>query len=207
MTEVENASVHLTVSIRKDGVWLNFRASTGKHASLRIESLGEERRGIIGRALLDWCADQRANVLAQQTYDPRFDGDPSTWPLHNPAMPRSIEPPPKEWCEKMAQLEGDHEIGAGALAIDPEPDAPAQPTQISDEAVDAAISVHGGSRMKTYTVTVIREIRETLDLEIEAENEDDAKEKAKAKEDATPDDHWFYDYIRRTTEVHEKRAR
>lgn len=141
MAKVENAPVHLTVSIRQDGVWLNFRASTGKHASLRIESLGEERRGIIGRALLDWCADQRANVLAQQIYDPRFDGDPSTWPLHNPAMPRSIEPPPKGWCEKMAQLEGDHEIGAGALAVDPEPldDAPAQQPQISDEAAEKIV--------------------------------------------------------------------
>ena len=26
---------------------------------------------------------------------------------------------PKEWCEHMAQIEGDAEIGAGRLAMDP----------------------------------------------------------------------------------------
>ena len=26
---------------------------------------------------------------------------------------------PKEWCERMAQIEGDAEIGAGRLAMDP----------------------------------------------------------------------------------------
>jgi hypothetical protein len=38
-----------------------------------------------------------------------------------PAQPTHITPPTKEWCERMSQLEGDHEIGAGLLAIDPEP--------------------------------------------------------------------------------------
>lgn len=30
----------------------------------------------------------------------------------------------KDWCKKMAQLEGDSEIGAGLIAIDPHPDLP-----------------------------------------------------------------------------------
>jgi hypothetical protein len=29
----------------------------------------------------------------------------------------------KEWCMRMAELEGDSEVGAGALAMDPQPRA------------------------------------------------------------------------------------
>ena len=64
---IAQSPIDLTISVKRDGVWLNFRASTGKQASLRVESLGEERRGIIGRALLDWCADRRKDAPAQQT--------------------------------------------------------------------------------------------------------------------------------------------
>ena len=64
---IAQSPIDLTISVKRDGVWLNFRASTGKQASLRVESLGEERRGIIGRALLDWCADRRKDASAQQT--------------------------------------------------------------------------------------------------------------------------------------------
>ena len=40
----------------------------------------------------------------------------------------------KEWCIRMAQLEGDAEIGAGRLAIDPVFDGEAVPTGAGDEA-------------------------------------------------------------------------
>ena len=40
----------------------------------------------------------------------------------------------KEWCMRMAQVEGDAEIGAGRLAIDPTFDGEAVPAVADDEA-------------------------------------------------------------------------
>ena len=41
---------------------------------------------------------------------------------------------PKAWCMRMAQLEGDAEIGAGALAADPVFDGEAAPANVPEEA-------------------------------------------------------------------------
>ncbi len=49
--------------------------------------------------------------------------------------------------------------------------------------------------MTKYNVTMVREIRETLDLEIEAESEDDAKAKAEEEEEDTSDECWSHDCI------------
>ena len=49
--------------------------------------------------------------------------------------------------------------------------------------------------MNKYNVTIVREIRETLDLEIEAESEDEAKEKAELEEEDTPDECWSHDCV------------
>jgi transcriptional regulator with XRE-family HTH domain len=43
----------------------------------------------------------------------------------------------KDWCTRMAQLEGDAEIGAGPLAIDPVFDGNAFPIEASEETVVA----------------------------------------------------------------------
>ena len=40
----------------------------------------------------------------------------------------------KEWCIRMAQLEGDAEIGAGRLAVDPVFDGDVIPAAADDEA-------------------------------------------------------------------------
>jgi hypothetical protein len=49
--------------------------------------------------------------------------------------------------------------------------------------------------MTTYNVTIVREIRETLDLEVEADSEDDAKWKAEEEEADTSDDCWSHECI------------
>lgn len=72
MSERENME-HLTVNAKPDGTWLTFRASNGKTATLRIESLAEKHRTpdddgytIIGSALRHWANDrQRERVEAQ----------------------------------------------------------------------------------------------------------------------------------------------
>jgi len=54
----------LDVQVRDDGVWLHFKASTGKSALLCVESLAEGKRGIIGMALREWCADRHVAIKA-----------------------------------------------------------------------------------------------------------------------------------------------
>ena len=48
----------MTISVGRDGTWLNFSAANGKHASIRVESLAENSVHIIGAALLGWCEDR-----------------------------------------------------------------------------------------------------------------------------------------------------
>ena len=50
------------VRVGKDGVWLNFTASTGKHASLRVETVADERGPLAKGALVDWCKDRHAQA-------------------------------------------------------------------------------------------------------------------------------------------------
>ncbi len=52
----------LTLHVKCDGTWLEFRASSGKTATLRIETLAENRIGIRSKALRDWCQDRQAEV-------------------------------------------------------------------------------------------------------------------------------------------------
>ena len=53
----------------------------------------------------------------------------------------------KEWCIRMAQLEGDAEIGAGRLAIDPVFDGEAVPA-VAGDGEDRTL---GTRRMKSAT--------------------------------------------------------
>lgn len=47
----------LTVQAGADGVWLNFAASTGRHALLNVERIADLHGGIVSKALRDWAAD------------------------------------------------------------------------------------------------------------------------------------------------------
>lgn len=65
---------NLSIKIGRDGTWLRFSASNGKQAALRIESLAENKVGIIGMALRQWCADRRAESCPcdrESTIDPQ----------------------------------------------------------------------------------------------------------------------------------------
>ncbi len=61
-TVISNEDCAVTVSVGRDGTWLNFSASNGKFASIRVESLAEKSGGIIGNALLCWCRDRAGCV-------------------------------------------------------------------------------------------------------------------------------------------------
>ena len=47
----------LTVQAGADGVWLNFAASTGRHALLNVDRIADSHGGIVSKALRDWAAD------------------------------------------------------------------------------------------------------------------------------------------------------
>lgn len=66
----------LTLHLGDDGTWLNFTASTGKHASIRIESLSQKAGSIIGTALREWCVDRRVCE--------RIDEHRTTWKVTTP---------------------------------------------------------------------------------------------------------------------------
>ena len=52
----ENLEVH----VAEDGVWLTFKASDGKSATLSVEALANSVHGdITEQALLQWCRDRR----------------------------------------------------------------------------------------------------------------------------------------------------
>lgn len=46
----------LTLRIKEDGTWLGFK-SGNKQASVRLESMADDRGGIIGAAIHKWCQD------------------------------------------------------------------------------------------------------------------------------------------------------
>ena len=53
---------NLEINAAADGTWLTFNASTGKSATLRLESLVEHKAfgPITKQAILDWCNDRQA---------------------------------------------------------------------------------------------------------------------------------------------------
>ena len=46
----------LSINVGTDGVWLHFRASTGKSVSINTPNL--VNGGLIGQAMIDWCLDR-----------------------------------------------------------------------------------------------------------------------------------------------------
>lgn len=71
MSEREDME-HLTVDAKPDGTWVTFRASNGKVATLRIESLAEEHRTrddtgytLIGSALRHWANDRQRERIGE----------------------------------------------------------------------------------------------------------------------------------------------
>ena len=52
----------LIVRAHRDGTWLEFKAASGKSASLRMETVAEGRGGIIGAAIQEWCQDRQREV-------------------------------------------------------------------------------------------------------------------------------------------------
>lgn len=63
-TEMPMNDCGLTINTGRDGTWLHFKASTGKHASLSVDVMAEDRRNIIAQALKDWCADRQGQASA-----------------------------------------------------------------------------------------------------------------------------------------------
>jgi hypothetical protein len=57
--------------------------------------------------------------------------------------------------------------------------------------------------MKTYRVTVTREVAQTKDLEIGAESEDDAREEAESEVGNIAEDEWSYDDLASDPEITE----
>lgn len=47
----------ITITVGRDGVWLNIEALSGKKASFHVAS-ALARPGIIGAAVTDWCRDR-----------------------------------------------------------------------------------------------------------------------------------------------------
>lgn len=61
LTEPRGLAVHS----KPDGTWLEFKASDGKSAAFRIESVADDHRsGIIRMALNQWCLDRQADEAA-----------------------------------------------------------------------------------------------------------------------------------------------
>ncbi len=57
-----SSAAGLTVTTGADGVWLHIESPSGKRASLSMEAIGIQRKGICGAAILEWVD---ARVLAQ----------------------------------------------------------------------------------------------------------------------------------------------
>lgn len=47
----------LKLTVGRDGVWLHFSASTGRSASMSVNSMAAKQGNLIGHALRDWCED------------------------------------------------------------------------------------------------------------------------------------------------------
>lgn len=56
-TEIPMDDCGLVINCGRDGTWLHFTASSGKHSSINVDLMN--RGGIIGNALRDWCADRQ----------------------------------------------------------------------------------------------------------------------------------------------------
>lgn len=57
-----NDECNLTIKVGRDGVWLNFLASNGRHASINVNVMSETKSSIIGSALYQWCVDREAQA-------------------------------------------------------------------------------------------------------------------------------------------------
>lgn len=57
----------ITVTVGRDGVWLNIETLSGKTASFHVASV-LDRPGIIGATVMDWCRD-REEQAAQIRHD------------------------------------------------------------------------------------------------------------------------------------------
>lgn len=55
--ELSAEEAAITVTVGRDGVWLNIEALSGKKASFHVAS-ALARPGIIGAAVVDWCGDR-----------------------------------------------------------------------------------------------------------------------------------------------------
>lgn len=56
----------MTCHIGTDGVWLTFRSSRGKTASINIEALAGQKTGIISQALYEWAMDRKSDADGTQ---------------------------------------------------------------------------------------------------------------------------------------------
>lgn len=56
--QVETSVEGLQITVGRDGVWLHFKAD-GKHASLNMNCVAEDKGRIIGSAIGGWCAEVR----------------------------------------------------------------------------------------------------------------------------------------------------
>jgi hypothetical protein len=115
----DHANVNHEKNVRIDSIRAKLDRATGALADLVADIRDYERVNNLSPAPGKndcWNSVTRAeSVLAE-------------FSAAAPARSSPMWPPSKEWCERMSRAEGDHEIGAGLLAIDPGPsaDAPAQ---------------------------------------------------------------------------------
>lgn len=59
-TDILMTDCGLKINCGRDGAWLHFSTSDGKHASINVESMA--RGGFAGGALLAWCKERRAQA-------------------------------------------------------------------------------------------------------------------------------------------------
>lgn len=56
----------LDIRVRADGTWLDFVDAKGNVASLRVETLADERRGLIGGVLRRWAKERQKGREVQE---------------------------------------------------------------------------------------------------------------------------------------------
>lgn len=56
----------LRVYPTRDGTWLEFKSSNGNSTVLRMETLADDRPGMIGKAIAEWCQERQQEAHADK---------------------------------------------------------------------------------------------------------------------------------------------
>ena len=65
--QIPLAQSQLDVRVGRDGTWMSFKSKSGRSATICVNSLAENKGGIIWQAIKDWCDDMevRANKIRE----------------------------------------------------------------------------------------------------------------------------------------------